>query len=88
MNYASAYLESLPNIMEEYNSNDDKSSQLMELLTEILLAICCFIKSKGQCANFLLTNTLRNLTGHHQSQQDNRLLNPLKIIINQSFLPT
>jgi len=46
MNYASAYLESLQNIMEEYNPNDDKSSQLMELLTEILLAIGCFIKSR------------------------------------------
>jgi hypothetical protein len=33
MNYASAYLESLPNIMEEYNPNGDKSSQQMELLT-------------------------------------------------------
>jgi hypothetical protein len=34
MNYASAYLESLPNIMEEYNPNGDKSSQFMELLTQ------------------------------------------------------
>jgi hypothetical protein len=38
MNYASAYLESLSKIMEEYNPNGDKSSQLMELLTETLLA--------------------------------------------------
>jgi len=46
MNYASAYLESLPNIMEKYNPNGDKSSQQMDLLTEILLAIGCFIESR------------------------------------------
>jgi len=46
MIYASAYFESLPNIMEEYNPNGDKSLQLMELLTETLLAIGCFIKSR------------------------------------------
>jgi hypothetical protein len=35
--------------MEEYNPNGDKNSQLMELLTEILLATGCFIESRPMC---------------------------------------
>ena len=49
MNYASAYLESFSNIMEGYDPKGDKSSQLIELFTEILLAIGCFIKSRSVC---------------------------------------
>jgi hypothetical protein len=61
MNYASAYLESLPSIMEEYNPNGDKSSQLMKLLTEILLAIGCFIESRRPVCQLSLDKYLKKV---------------------------